>query len=159
MINNIISPNVTFYFSWFQIKKKNTLTMSFGLIACVFMAFGNSHAGMVSKVLQSESGRALNIESNVNIGKSPVLSDVLQQVVELKETVNQMNQTVNQMSRMSYQQNSRIGRNIILSLTVNNTYILIYLSDCLMNRADEDSLFEIVRFDPRSVFECFHFIV
>ena len=51
---------------------------------------------MVSKILQSKAERALNLESSddMSMGKCLVLSDVLLQVMELKETVDQLSLVV-----------------------------------------------------------------
>ena len=100
---------------------------SFGFLTCVIIVVYKTHAAdMVSKLLHSNKGRGLNLESNDDLcmGKCHVLSDVLLQFGELKESVNlisqtvnqqsqiinQLSQTVDQLSRAVNQQNRRKGR-------------------------------------------------
>ena len=68
----------------------------------------------MSKILRSNKERGLNLESNDDLcmGKCHVLSDVLLQFGELKESVNRISQTVDQLSQAVNQQNRRKGRTI-----------------------------------------------
>ena len=75
---------------------------------CLTFVVYNTHAvDMVSKILLSNKERGLNLESNDDLcmGKCHVLSDVLLQFGELKQSVNQLSQAVKQ-------QNRRKGRTI-----------------------------------------------
>ena len=109
-ISHKMTPSIAFL--------QKTMKTSFEFLTCGIIVVYNTHAAdMVAKILHSYRERGLNLESNDDLcmGKCHVLSDVLLQFGELKQSVNQISQTVNQQSQMVNQQSQIINQ---LSQTV-----------------------------------------